>query len=60
MEMFFLQLSEDNYGEVQILKQINIELRQEVDLLKSVVIKLDKKVTQQEGEITDLKTRFSV
>ncbi|KAJ8322408.1 hypothetical protein KUTeg_000040 [Tegillarca granosa] len=47
------QLSEDNYGEVQFLKQINVKLREEVDLLKSIVIKLDKKVAQQEGEITE-------
>ncbi|KAJ8302732.1 hypothetical protein KUTeg_019128 [Tegillarca granosa] len=51
------QTSEDNYSDIQYLKQSNLELRQEVDLLKSIVVRLDTRVLEQESEIIELKSR---
>lgn len=50
------QMSGDKYSDIQILKHTNLEWRQEIALLKAIIIK-DKKVTEQESEIVDLKGR---
>lgn len=39
------------------LKEENVKLRKDVELLKGVVIKLDRKVTEQNKEILNLKGR---
>ena len=51
------QQYENNSSEVETLRQENSYLRKELQVLKSVVINLDRRVSQQESEITDLKGR---
>ncbi|XP_078318203.1 uncharacterized protein LOC111113877 [Crassostrea virginica] len=51
------QQYENNSSEVEILRQENSYLRKEPQVRKSVVINLDRRVSQQESEITDLKGR---
>ncbi|XP_062620995.1 uncharacterized protein LOC134282612 [Saccostrea cucullata] len=54
---YIAQQHEDNQSEIETLKQENITLRKELQLLKSIVVNLDRKVTQQESEIVDLRGR---
>ncbi|XP_056003742.1 protein IMPACT homolog [Ostrea edulis] len=42
-------------GNIQVLKQENKMLKEDIDMLKSVVINLDRTVRKQQSEITDLK-----
>ena len=51
------QQYENNSSEVESLRQENSYLRKELQVLKSVVINLDRRVSQQESEIIDLKGR---
>ena len=51
------QQHEDNLSEIESLKIENVSLRKELQLLKSIVVNLDRKVTQQEKEIVDLRGR---
>ncbi|XP_061179611.1 protein IMPACT homolog [Saccostrea echinata] len=51
------QQHEDNVGEFETLKLENSYLRKELQVLKSIVVNLDRRVTQQENEIVDLKGR---
>jgi hypothetical protein len=44
-------------SEIESLKIENVSLRKELQLLKSIVVNLDRKVTQQEKEIVDLRGR---
>ncbi|XP_048753927.2 uncharacterized protein LOC125665320 [Ostrea edulis] len=44
-------------GNIQVLKQENKMLKEDIDMLKSVVINLDRTVRKQQSEITDLKSR---
>ena len=48
---------EDDSGSIQALKEENKMLRDDINMLKSVVINLDKTVRKQQSEITDLKSR---
>ena len=48
------QQYENNSSEVESLRQENSYLRKELQVLKSVVINLDRRVSQQESEIIDL------
>ena len=54
---YIAQQYENNSSEVESLRQENSYLRKELQVLKSVVINLDGRVSQQESEITDLKGR---
>ena len=49
--------AECNYDELSTLKSENIFLRKELELLRSVVIRLDRKMTDMDAEITDLRAR---
>ena len=51
------ELAENNETDIQELREENADLRYEVDMLKSIVIKLDRKLTLQSNQITDLKSR---
>ena len=55
--IYIAQQSEDTEQNVEEIQKENKTLRREVDLLKAIVIKLDRKVTEQDREITDLKGR---
>ena len=48
---------EHDSGSIQALKEENKMLRDDISMLKSVVINLDKTVRKQQSEITDLKSR---
>ncbi|XP_062615563.1 uncharacterized protein LOC134277265 [Saccostrea cucullata] len=54
---FIAQQQEDNITEIDSLKSENASLRKDLEMLKSVVIRLDRRVTEQEKEIIDLKGR---
>ncbi|XP_062601164.1 uncharacterized protein LOC134262856 [Saccostrea cucullata] len=51
------QQQEENIDNIQMLQQENKMLREDVNMLKSVVINLDRTVRKQQSEITDLKSR---
>ncbi|XP_062593827.1 uncharacterized protein LOC134255319 [Saccostrea cucullata] len=48
---------EETLSDMELLKTENEKLKKDMEMLKSVVIELDRKVYQQEAEITDLKGR---
>lgn len=48
---------DENTSEFETLRAENCHLREEVQLLKSIVINLDRKVTQNQNDIIDLKSR---
>ncbi|XP_062577805.1 uncharacterized protein LOC134239650 [Saccostrea cucullata] len=50
------QQQEENIDNIQMLQQENKMLREDVNMLKSVVINLDRTVRKQRSEITDLKS----
>ncbi|XP_061164912.1 uncharacterized protein LOC133173855 [Saccostrea echinata] len=54
---YIAQQHEDNQSEIETLNLENITLRKELQLLKSIVVNLDRKVTQQASEIVDLRGR---
>ncbi|XP_061188800.1 uncharacterized protein LOC133196973 [Saccostrea echinata] len=54
---YIAQQHEDNQSEIETLKMENVTLRKELQLLKSIVVNLDRRVTQQEKEIVDLRER---
>ena len=54
------QQYENNSSEVESLRLENSYLRKELQVLKSVVINLDRRVSQQESEIIDLKGRSMI
>ncbi|XP_061171141.1 uncharacterized protein LOC133180691 [Saccostrea echinata] len=54
---YISQQHEDNVGEIETLKLENSYLRKELQVLKSIVVNLDRRVTQQENEIVNLKGR---
>lgn len=54
---YVAQQAEDTVQNVETIHKENKNLRREVDLLKAIVIKLDRKVSEQDREITDLKSR---
>jgi myosin heavy subunit len=49
--------SESNYDEIYCMRSENAQLRKEVDLLRATVIKMDRKITSLEDEVTDLRSR---
>lgn len=51
------QQSEENASELETLRKENIYLRRELQVLKSVVINMDRRLTYQENEVVDLKGR---
>ncbi|XP_056017036.1 uncharacterized protein LOC125676365 [Ostrea edulis] len=51
------QQFEDNTSELESLRKENFCLRRELQVLKSVVINLDRRLTQQENEVVDLRGR---
>ncbi|XP_062569405.1 uncharacterized protein LOC134231459 [Saccostrea cucullata] len=51
------QQQEENIDNIQMLQEENKMLRDDVNMLKSVVINLDRTVRKQQSEITDLKSR---
>lgn len=54
---YVAQQAEDTVQNVETIHKENKNLRREVDLLKAIVIKLDRKVSEQDREIIDLKSR---
>jgi hypothetical protein len=51
------QQSEENTSELKTLRKENMYLCRETQVLKSVVINLDRKRTHQENKVVDLKGR---
>ncbi|XP_062593380.1 uncharacterized protein LOC134254856 [Saccostrea cucullata] len=51
------QQHEDNVGEIETLKLENNYLRKELQVLKSIIVNLDRRVSQQENEIVDPRGR---
>lgn len=47
----------ENADDLESLRKENAQLREEVQLLKSIVISLDRKVSQNQNDIVDLKSR---
>ncbi|XP_061190455.1 protein IMPACT homolog [Saccostrea echinata] len=54
---FIAKQQEDSIAEIDSLKSENASLRKDIEMLKSVVIRLERRVTEQEKEIIDLKGR---
>lgn len=54
---FVSEQAECNYDEVSTLKSENLQLRRELDLLRSVVIRMDRRMSVMDNEITDLRAR---
>lgn len=49
--------AECNYDDISTLKTENINLRRELELLRSVVIRMDRRISIMDNEITDLRSR---
>ena len=49
--------SESNYDDISYLRQENAQLRRELELLRSVVIRMDRRMIAVENEVTDLRDR---
>ncbi|XP_062582155.1 protein IMPACT homolog [Saccostrea cucullata] len=49
--------SESNYEDISLLRQENAQLRRELELLRSVVIRMDRKMSVIENDVTDLRSR---
>lgn len=49
--------SECNYDEIHSIRSENAQLRGEVDLLRAMIIKMDRKMGHLEHEVTDLRSR---
>lgn len=49
--------AECNYNEITTLRSENAQLRRELDLLRSVVIRMDRKLSHMDDDITDLRSR---
>lgn len=49
--------AECNYDDISTLKTENINLRRELELLRSVVIRMDRRMSIMDNEITDLRSR---
>ncbi|XP_056020445.1 uncharacterized protein LOC130054505 [Ostrea edulis] len=54
---YIAEQQEVDSGNIQVLKQENKMLKEDIDMLKSVVINLDRTGRKQQSEITDLKSR---
>ncbi|XP_078322857.1 uncharacterized protein LOC111117276 [Crassostrea virginica] len=54
---YVAQQAEETGQNLETIMKENKSLRQELELLKSVVIRMDRKVSEQEKEITELKGR---
>jgi chromosome segregation ATPase len=54
---YVAEQSESNYDEVYNIRRENAQLRSEVDLLRATMIKMDRKITHQEKELNDLRSR---
>lgn len=54
---YVAQQAEDTVQNIEAIHKENKKLRHEVDLLKAIVIQLDRKVSEQDREIIDLKSR---
>lgn len=52
-----MQTYDESTSELEILRAENSHLREEVQLLKSIVINLDRKVTQNQNNIIDHKSK---
>ena len=49
--------SESNYDDISYLRQENAHLQQELKLMRSFVIRMDRRKIVVENEVTDLKDR---
>ncbi|XP_062584571.1 uncharacterized protein LOC134246255 [Saccostrea cucullata] len=49
--------SESNYEDISLLRQENAQLRRELELLQSVVIRMERKMSVIEDGVTDLRSR---
>lgn len=49
--------AECNYTEITTLRSENAQLKRELDLLRSVVIRMDRKLSHIDDDITDLRSR---
>ena len=54
---FTAEETHSNSEDVHLLKKENEELRKELNLVKAVVVRMDKKMTRLTNEVTDLKSR---
>ncbi|XP_062585836.1 uncharacterized protein LOC134247500 [Saccostrea cucullata] len=54
---YVCEQAECNYNEISTLRSENAYLRREVELLRSVVIRIDRKMSVMDNEITDLRAR---
>ncbi|XP_061195102.1 uncharacterized protein LOC133203309 [Saccostrea echinata] len=54
---YVAEQSESNYDDISLLRQENTQLRRELELLRSVVIRMDRKMSLMEHEVTDLRSR---
>ncbi|XP_062602165.1 uncharacterized protein LOC134263799 [Saccostrea cucullata] len=54
---YVAEQSESNYDEMYFIRSENTQLRREVDLLRAMLIKMDRKINHMESEITDLRSR---
>lgn len=54
---YVTQQAEDTVQNIEAIYEENKNLHREVDLLKAIVIKLDRKVSEQDREIIDLHAR---
>ena len=54
---YVAEQSESNYDEIYYIRRENAQLRSEVDLLRATMIKMDRKITNQEKELNDLRSR---
>lgn len=49
--------AECNYDDISLLRSENAQLRRELDLLRSVIIRMDRRMETMDNEITDLRDR---
>lgn len=49
--------AESNYDEIHIVRAENAQLRRELDLMRAMLIKFDRKMENVQSEVTDLRAR---
>ena len=49
--------AECNYDDISLLRSKNAQLRRELDFLRSVIIRMDRRMETMDNEITDLRDR---
>lgn len=54
---YVAEQSESNNDELFIVRSENTQLRREIDLMRAMIINMDKRMKHMESEITDLRSR---